>query len=84
MALFKSRRGGDEPVAPPAPTESVEVIRRRARHRLIGRCAAVLLSPVHGVLPPKDLAEWILQDRVPVRLQLQAHKYIWTPETRGV
>jgi 7-carboxy-7-deazaguanine synthase len=55
-----------------------------ARHTLPGRCAAVLMSPVHGVLPPRDLAEWILEDRLPVRLQLQAHKYIWSPETRGV
>jgi 7-carboxy-7-deazaguanine synthase len=54
------------------------------RHRLVGRCAAVLFSPVHGVLDPKQLAEWILHDRLPVRLQLQAHKYIWDPQTRGV
>jgi len=55
-----------------------------ARHELVGRCAAVLFSPVHGVLDPKDLARWILQDRLPVRLQLQAHKYIWDAQTRGV
>jgi len=55
-----------------------------ARHRLAGRVAAVLFSPVHGVLDAKDLAAWILEDRVPVRLQLQAHKYIWEPHTRGV
>jgi 7-carboxy-7-deazaguanine synthase len=54
------------------------------RHRLAGRCAAVLFSPVHDVLDPKQLAEWILRDRLPVRLQLQAHKYIWDPQTRGV
>jgi 7-carboxy-7-deazaguanine synthase len=55
-----------------------------ARHSLPGRCRAVLFSPVHGVLDPKQLAEWILADRLPVRLQLQAHKYIWSPDTRGV
>jgi 7-carboxy-7-deazaguanine synthase len=55
-----------------------------ARHALANRCAAMLLSPVHGVLPPKDLAAWILADRLPVRLQLQAHKYIWGPDARGV
>ena len=54
------------------------------RHALAGRCAAILMSPVHGVLAGKDLAAWILADRLPVRLQLQAHKYIWSPETRGV
>jgi 7-carboxy-7-deazaguanine synthase len=48
------------------------------------RCAAVLLSPVHGVLSPRDLAEWVLEDRLPVRVQLQIHKFIWDPETRGV
>ena len=53
-------------------------------HRLIGRIAAVLFSPVHGELDPKRLAEWILADRLDVRLQLQAHKYIWDPQTRGV
>jgi 7-carboxy-7-deazaguanine synthase len=55
-----------------------------ASHRLIGRCAAVHFSPVHGVQNPRELAEWILADRLPVRLQLQAHKYIWDPSTRGV
>ncbi len=55
-----------------------------ARHDLISKCAAVLFSPVHGVLDPKRLAEWILADRLAVRLQLQTHKYIWSPETRGV
>jgi 7-carboxy-7-deazaguanine synthase len=55
-----------------------------ARHGLIGRCAAVLFSPVHGELDPKQLAQWILADRLPVRLQLQVHKYIWGAQTRGV
>jgi 7-carboxy-7-deazaguanine synthase len=55
-----------------------------ARHGLVGRTAAVLFSPVHHVLPPKDLAAWILEDRLPVRLQLQAHKYIWGADVRGV
>jgi len=55
-----------------------------ARHQLVSRTAAVLFSPVHGVLAPKALTEWILEDRLPVRLQLQLHKFIWTPTTRGV
>ncbi len=54
------------------------------RHALPGRCAAVLFSPVHGVLDPRQLAEWILHDRLPVRLQVQAHKYIWGADVRGV
>jgi 7-carboxy-7-deazaguanine synthase len=55
-----------------------------ARYRLADRTAAVLFSPVHEVLPAKDLAAWILEDRLPVRLQLQAHKFIWSAGTRGV
>lgn len=55
-----------------------------AEQALHNKCAAVLFSPVHGVMNNRDLAEWILQDRLPVRLQLQAHKYIWDPSTRGV
>ena len=55
-----------------------------SRERLSTRVAAILFSPVHGVLEPRILAEWMLADRVPARLQLQAHKYIWSPDTRGV
>ena len=54
------------------------------RHDLAARTAAVLFSPVHGVLEAEALARWIIEGRVPARLQLQAHKYIWSPETRGV
>ena len=55
-----------------------------ARYDLPSRAAAVLMSPVHGVLDPKTLSEWMLADRLPARLQLQLHKYIWSPTTRGV
>jgi 7-carboxy-7-deazaguanine synthase len=54
------------------------------RHAVVGRCRAVLFSPVHGVLEPRALAEWILADRLAVRLQLQTHKYIWGVDVRGV
>jgi 7-carboxy-7-deazaguanine synthase len=54
------------------------------REHLADRCGAVLLSPVHGELALKPLAQWILADRLPVRLQVQLHKYIWDPQTRGV
>jgi 7-carboxy-7-deazaguanine synthase len=53
-------------------------------HALAGRCATVLFSPVHGVLELKPLAEWILEDRLPVRLQVQLHKYVWGADVRGV
>jgi 7-carboxy-7-deazaguanine synthase len=55
-----------------------------ARHDLASRAAAVLMSPVHGVLDPRTLSEWMLADRLPARLQLQLHKYIWDPTARGV
>ncbi|HUF48822.1 MAG TPA: radical SAM protein [Vicinamibacterales bacterium] len=60
---------------------AVDVVRR---HDLTSRAAAVLFSPAHGLLPPADLAAWILESGLPVRLQLQAHKYIWSPDARGV
>jgi 7-carboxy-7-deazaguanine synthase len=52
--------------------------------KLAGRHGAVLFSPVHGALDPRTLSEWVLADRLPVRVQLQIHKIIWTPDTRGV
>ena len=54
------------------------------REGLVDRCGAVHFSPVHGELAPRRLAEWLLDDRLPVRLQLQLHKFIWDPQTRGV
>jgi 7-carboxy-7-deazaguanine synthase len=54
------------------------------RYDLASRASAVLFSPVHDVLPPKQLSEWVLADRLPVRVQLQIHKYIWDATTRGV
>jgi len=54
------------------------------RHDLATRVAAVLFSPVHGVLEPRTMSRWILSDSLSVRLQLQIHKYVWDPETRGV
>jgi 7-carboxy-7-deazaguanine synthase len=54
------------------------------RYDLTARACAVLFSPVHGVLAPAELTAWILESQLPVRLQIQAHKYIWPPETRGV
>jgi len=55
-----------------------------ARHELAERAAAIHMSPVHGVLNPKTLSEWVLADSLPVRVQLQLHKYIWPADMRGV
>lgn len=54
------------------------------RYDLSTRCASVLLAPVHGVLPSTALAAWVLADHLPVRVQLQVHKFIWGAEARGV
>ena len=54
------------------------------RSRGLDRRTEVLLSPVHGALDPKELVAWMLRDRLAARLNLQLHKYIWSPETRGV
>jgi 7-carboxy-7-deazaguanine synthase len=50
-----------------------------ARHELAARCE-VLFSPGYGQQDATELAEWILQDRLPVRFQLQLHKYLWGNE----
>jgi 7-carboxy-7-deazaguanine synthase len=62
-----------------------------ARHELPSRVRQVLFSPVFpdpngswSGLDARLLAEWILADRLPVRLSLQLHKFIWHPSTRGV
>jgi 7-carboxy-7-deazaguanine synthase len=55
-----------------------------ARHGLARRAAAIHLSPVHDVMHPRTLSEWVLADNLPVRVQLQLHKFIWDPLTRGV
>jgi 7-carboxy-7-deazaguanine synthase len=55
-----------------------------ARYDLPSKCAAVLISPVHDVLDPRTVSEWMLADRLKARLQLQLHKFIWSPSTRGV
>lgn len=51
--------------------------------RLADRCQ-VLLSPSFGRVDPRDLVAWMLRDRLPARLNLQMHKYVWPPDQRGV
>jgi 7-carboxy-7-deazaguanine synthase len=48
-------------------------------YQLSGRCE-VLFSPIHGELDPAQLADWIVADNLPVRMQLQLHKYLWGDE----
>jgi 7-carboxy-7-deazaguanine synthase len=60
---------------------SVEFIQS---HKLFDKVGTILFSPVFGLLEPVNLAEWILNTKLPIRLQLQIHKFIWEPNTRGV
>ena len=50
-----------------------------AEHALAQRCM-VLFSPVHGAIKPRELAEWIIEDKLDVRFQLQLHKLLWNDE----
>ncbi len=53
-------------------------------YNLDQRCKTVLLSPVFGAVEAKDIVDWILEDDLPVRFQLQMHKFIWPPDQQGV
>ncbi len=54
------------------------------QHDLATRVNEVLLSPVWGELDPKELVKWVLEDALPVRVQIQMHKVIWDADTQGV
>ena len=68
-----------------ASREDYEWMRHVLReHRLRERTPNVLASTVFGKLAPKDLVKWVLEDGLQVRVQLQMHKVIWSPEATGV
>ncbi|MFN0059115.1 MAG: radical SAM protein [Planctomycetota bacterium] len=58
--------------------------RATLRERPIPDFVPLHISPVHGKLHPREVVAWLLADRWQAHLQLQQHKYIWPPETRGV
>ncbi|GAB3026283.1 7-carboxy-7-deazaguanine synthase QueE [Oleiagrimonas citrea] len=60
-----------------ADREDYEWARAAVREHALEQRCMVLFSPVHGKLAPRQLAEWILEDRLPVRLQMQMHKQLW-------
>lgn len=60
---------------------AVNVIRE---HDITHKAATVLISPAFGLVTLREAAEWILAENLPLRLQLQLHKFIWDPSTRGV
>lgn len=55
-----------------------------AKYSLFDKPCEVLLSPVFGSLEAKDLVNWLLEDKLKVRLNMQVHKFIWDPATKGV
>ena len=58
-----------------------EVLRERG---LAGLTRNLLFSTVFGKLATRDVVAWVLEDKLPVRVQLQMHKYVWAPDTTGV
>lgn len=64
--------------------EDYEWSKKMMQDFAIGQKCSVLMSVVFGELEPVRLVEWILQDKLRVRFQLQAHKYIWHPAMKGV
>lgn len=65
--------------------EDYEWSREQVRtHDLANRCGTVLFSPIFGRIEPRQIVEWIIEDKLPVRFQLQMHKFIWDPKKKGV
>jgi 7-carboxy-7-deazaguanine synthase len=64
--------------------EDYEWAKEKIREFELDKRCPILMSVVFGELEPIELAEWILEEKLNVRFQLQMHKYIWNPQTRGV
>ncbi len=65
--------------------EDYEWSREQVRtHGLAEKCGCVLFSPIFGKIEPREIVDWIIADKLPVRFQLQMHKFIWPPMQRGV
>jgi 7-carboxy-7-deazaguanine synthase len=75
---------GDELKFVLADRADYEWARALIRERALEARVPVNLSPVHGQLDPRELAAWLLEDGLRVRLNLQLHKYIWGADARGV
>ncbi|MEP6671880.1 MAG: radical SAM protein [Chthoniobacter sp.] len=76
---------GDEVKFVIGSREDYEWSREQVRtHDLSIRCGTVLFSPIFGRIEPRQIVEWILEDKLPVRFQLQMHKFIWDPKQKGV
>ena len=85
MANIPHLTKGDEVKFVIGSREDYEFSREQVRtHDLVARCGAVLFSPIFGRIEPRQIVEWILEDKLPVRFQLQMHKFIWDPKQKGV
>ncbi len=81
IPLLKSK---DEVKFVIASRRDYEWAREKLREFELNLRCTVLFSPVFGQVAPLDLVNWILEDRLPVRFQLQLHKVLWPPDQRGV
>jgi len=77
-------REGDELKFVLADREDYLWARDQIRSRGLDRLAPVLFSPVQGTLDPGQMARWVLEDALPVRVQVQLHKVLWPGVARGV
>jgi 7-carboxy-7-deazaguanine synthase len=83
-ANLQRLRPGDELKFVLTSREDYEWSRELVRRERLHERATVLFSPAWARVKPADLSAWIIEDRLPVRLNLQLHKYIWPPSMRGV
>jgi 7-carboxy-7-deazaguanine synthase len=78
-------RASDEIKFVLASRQDYEWARATVRDRALpSRTPNILLSTVFGKLAARDVVAWVLEDKLPVRVQLQMHKYIWSPDAQGV
>ena len=81
-ANIERLRPGDQVKFVVCDREDYEWSRARLAEYRLDEISEVLFSPAYGQVSPTELAEWILADRLPVRLQIQLHKLLWG-EARG-
>lgn len=76
-ANLETLRGGDQVKFVICDRGDYEWARDTVREHAIAQRCEVLFSPEHEYMPARDLADWVLADRLPVRVQIQLHKYLW-------
>ena len=84
MSNVEHLKRGDEVKCVIGSREDYEWAREQVRaHKLPARCE-VLFSPIFGRIEPREIVDWMVADKLAVRFQLQMHKFIWDPKTKGV